>query len=120
MRAHDYATKHVILTMRFDDLGWAGAEIKLKNPTNDDRDIFQAAMHLYRKLPEPDEYRKVRTFAITVFDLHQMECFNLDLFKKTLLMPYKVIDMLKEKYGESIIRIRTRADLRFEILDFRF
>jgi DNA polymerase-4 len=105
MRAHDYATKHLILTIRFDDLGWEGGEMKLQNPTNDDRDIYHAAIHLYKKLPQPDINYRVRTFALTVFDLHLADCFNLDLFKKTLLIPYKVIDMLKERYGESIIRI---------------
>lgn len=105
MRAHTLATRHVILTMRFDDLGWSGGELKLQNPTNDDRDIFNAATHIYKKLPHPDIDYRARTFALTVFDLHPADCFNLDLFKKTLLMPYKVIDMLKEKYGESIIRI---------------
>lgn len=105
MRAHNLATKHVVLMMRFDDLAYVSGELKLQNPTNDDREIYHAAIYLYKKLPEPHESRKVRTFAITVYDLHLVQCFNLDLFKKTLLMPYKVIDMLKEKYGESIIRI---------------
>jgi DNA polymerase-4 len=105
MRAHDLATKHVILMMRFDDLGYVSEELKLQNPTNDDRDIYDAAIYLYKKLPEPNKDHKIRTFSITVFDLHPAECFNLDLFSKTLLIPYKVIDMLKERYGENIIRI---------------
>ena len=91
--------------MRFDDLGWSGGELKMQNPTNDDRDIYHAATHIYKKLPHPDIDYRARTFALTVFDLHKAECYNLDLFKKTLLIPYRIIDMLKEKYGESIIRI---------------
>ncbi len=105
VRAHNLATRHIILTARFDDLKWFSGEMKLQNPTQDDRDIYHAAIHLYKKLPEPDVSHKVRTFALTVFDLHPAGYFNLDLFKKTLLIPYKVIDMLKEKYGENIIRI---------------
>lgn len=79
--------------------------MKISYPTNDERDIFEAAMFMYKRLPEPDISRKVRMFGMTVFDLNPVTGYNLDLFSKQPLIPYKEIDYLKEKYGERIIRI---------------
>jgi DNA polymerase IV len=105
MRFKNLTGKHLFLTLRFDDLGFVTEDIKLFNPTNDERDIFEAAMYLYKRFPEPGPFHKVRMFGMTVFDLHLVTGYNLDLFRKQPILPYKEIDYLKEKYGENIIRV---------------
>lgn len=105
MRYKNLAGKHFFLTLKFDDLGFVSEDVKISYPTNDERDIFEAAMFMYRRLPEPNVSRKVRMFGMTVFDLNPVTGYNLDLFSKQPLIPYKEIDYLKEKYGERNIRI---------------
>lgn len=105
MRFKNLAGKHLFLTLRFDDLGFISEDIKLFSPTNDERDIFEAAMYLYKRFPEPEPFHKVRMFGMTIFDLHPITGYNLDLFRKQPILPYKELDYLKEKYGENIIRV---------------
>jgi nucleotidyltransferase/DNA polymerase involved in DNA repair len=105
MRSKDLIADHAALTVRFDDLGFVGDTLRLSHPTNDEREIFQAAQYIFNKLPQPDEKRKLRMFGITVFDLYKVEAYNLDMFNRSLQIPYKQVDKLKEKYGERIIRI---------------
>ena len=62
-------------------------------------------MHLYKRFPEPEPFHKVRMFGMTIFDLHPVTGYNLDLFRKQPILPYKELDYLKEKYGENIIRV---------------
>jgi DNA polymerase-4 len=105
MRAKDLIADHTALTVRFDDLGFVGDKLRLSHPTNDEREIFDAAKHIYKKLPQPDATHKLRMFGITVFDLYKVEGYNLDMFNRSRQIPYKQVDRLKEKYGERIIRI---------------
>jgi DNA polymerase-4 len=105
MRSKDLIADHAALTVRFDDLGFVGDKLRLSHPTNDEREIFQAAKHIFHKLPGADITHKFRMFGITVFNLYKVEGYNLDMFSRSRLVPYKQIDHLKEKYGERILRI---------------
>lgn len=105
MRYKDLVTRYFILTIRYDDLGFVSEKIRLLHYTNDERELFSTAMYLYRKLPKPCPDRKARMFGVTVFDLRQDMGINLDLFRRYLRFPFKEMDLLKEKYGERIIRI---------------
>jgi len=105
LRCKDLVTRYFVLTIRYDDLGFVSETLRLSYYTNDERELFGAAMYLYKKLPEPCKSRKARMFGVTVFDLHKNMGINLDLFKKYLGFPFKEMDYLKEKYGERIIRI---------------
>ena len=105
MRYKNLAGKHLFLTLRYDDLSFVSEDIKLFSPTNDERDIFEAAMYLYKKFPEPDAFHRVRMFGMTIFHLNPVTGYNLDLFRQQPILPYKEIDHLKEKYGENIIRV---------------
>lgn len=105
LRFKNLVTRYFILTIRYDDLGFVSEKIRFSYFTNDERDLFNTAMYLYKKLPVPAPERKARMFGVTVFDLHQDMGINLDLFKKHLRFPFREMDFLKEKYGERIIRI---------------
>ena len=105
LRYKNLVTRYFVLTIRYDDLGFVSEKIRLSCYTNDERDLFAAAMYLYKKLPEPCISRKARMFGVTVFDLQRDIGINLDLFKKYLRFPFKEMDYLKEKYGERIVRI---------------
>ena len=109
MRSKDLITDHAALTIRFDDLGFVGDKVRLHHPTNDELDIFNAALYIYNHLPTPDERRKLRMCGITVFDLYKVDGYNLDMFNGNYRIPYKQIDHLKEKYGERIVRVGLNA-----------
>jgi len=105
MRAKDLITDHLALTLRYEDLGYAGGKLKLNHPTNSESDIYHRALEIFKRLPEPSYNHKVRTFGISVFDLYRVSGYNLDFFNRDHLIPYKQIDALKDKYGENIIRM---------------
>lgn len=105
MRAKDLIADHVGLSLRYEDLGYQGDKVKLCHATNSEKELFHNAMEIYRKLPQPGPLYKIRTFGIFVYDLFKVTAYNLDLFNRDHLIPYKQIDMLKDKYGENIIRM---------------
>lgn len=105
MRGKDLITDHVSLSLRYEDLGYRGDKVRLNHPTNSEKEIFHNAMEIYKRLPQPDINHKVRTFGISVFELHQVSAYNLDFFNRDHLIPFKQIDFLKDKYGENIIRL---------------
>jgi DNA polymerase-4 len=105
MRAKDLIADHLSLSLRYEDLGYRGDKVRLCHATNSEKEIFHNAMEIYKRLPQPDATHKVRTFGISVYDLCKVTAYNLDLFNRDHLIPYKQIDMLKDKYGENIIRL---------------
>src|SRR4030095_8542512 len=105
MRAKNFIATQLGFFIRYDDLGSVGDSVKLKPPTNDERDLMFYCREIYKTFPPPTPSRKARQFGITTFDLHQVTGYNLDLFKKFQNLPYKEIDFLKEKWGERIIRV---------------
>jgi len=106
LRSKELVAGYLYLTIRFEDLKYAGNEIRLKRHTHDDREIFEAAMKLYKKFPHPGKHCKARMFGMSVFDLHpDPKRANLELFEEKIFLPYYALDKLKYKYGEGIIRI---------------
>lgn len=105
MRAKDFIATQLGFFIRYDDLGSVGDSVKLKPPTNDERDLMFYCKKIYETFPKPSYARKARQFGITAFDLRRVTGYNLDLFKKFQNLPYKEIDFLKEKWGERIIRV---------------
>ena len=105
MRAKDLVTDHVSVSIRFDDLGYRGGKVRLAHPTNSEKELFHNALEIYKRLPQPDVNHKIRTFGISVFDLYKVTGYNLDFFNRDHHIPYKQIDLLKDKYGENIIRL---------------
>lgn len=105
MRAKDLITDHLALTVRFEDLGYRGGKVRLAHPTNSEKELYHNAVEIYRRLPQPDWNHKIRTFGIACFELHRVTGYNLDFFNRDHLIPYKQIDLLKDKYGENIIRM---------------
>ncbi len=105
MRAKDLIADHLSLSLRYEDLGYRSDKVRLCHATNSEKEIFHNAMEIYKRLPQPDPMHKVRTFGISVYDLYKVSAYNLDLFNLDHLIPYKQIDMLKDKYGENIIRL---------------
>ncbi len=105
MRAKNFIATQLGFFIRYDDLGSVGESVKMKPPTNDERDLLFYCKAIYNKFPKPSPERKARQFGITTFDLHRVTGYNLDLFKKFQNLPFKEIDYLKEKWGERIIRV---------------
>lgn len=105
MRAKDFIATQLGFFMRYDDLGSLGNSVKLKPPTNDQRDLIFYCKAIYNTFPKPTPERKARQFGISAFDLRRVTGYNLDLFRKFQNLPYKEIDYLKEKWGERIIRV---------------
>ncbi len=105
MRAKDLIADHIGISLRYEDLGYQGDKVRLSHATNSEKELFHNAMEIYKRLPQPGPQHKVRTFGIFVFDLYRVSAYNLDLFNRDHLIPYKQIDQLKDKYGENIIRM---------------
>lgn len=105
MRAKDLIADHIGLSLRYEDLGYRGDKVRLCHATNSEKELFHNAMQIYKRLPQPDPLHKIRTFGIFVYDLCRVSAYNLDLFNRDHLIPYKQIDLLKDKYGENIIRL---------------
>jgi DNA polymerase IV len=105
MRAKDLITDHVALTVRFEDLGYRGGKVRLCHPTNSEKEVFHNAIGIYKQLPQPDWNHKIRTFGISVFQLHKVSAYNLDFFNRDHRIPFKQIDQIKDRYGENIIRL---------------
>lgn len=106
LRAKELVAGYMYLSIRYDDLRYAGWDTKLKSYTNDDRDIFGCALKLYHKLPKPKKEYQVRGMGISVFDLHtDIRSMNYELFENKIFLPYYAIDKLKMKHGENIIRV---------------
>ncbi|MBK8550002.1 MAG: DNA polymerase IV [Ignavibacteria bacterium] len=106
LRSKDLTAGYMHLSVRFENLTYASHIVKLPFFTNDDREIFNAAVKIYGKFRKPCEEMKARQFGMGVYDLHldTREC-NLNLFEKKIILPYYALDKLKSKYGESIIRV---------------
>jgi DNA polymerase-4 len=105
MRTKDLITDHVGLSVRYEHLGYQGGKVKLWQPTNSEKEIFQRAVDIYKTLPQPHAGCKIRTFGISVFQLHKVTGYNLNFFNRDHLIPYKQMDFLKDKHGENIIRL---------------
>ena len=106
LRSKELVAGHLYLVIRYDNLKYAGYDARLKQPTNDDREIFETALKLYKRFPAPSERHKARMFGMTVFDLHaDQHRENFELFDRKVNFPYYEIDKLKYKYGESIVRL---------------
>jgi DNA polymerase-4 len=109
LRAKQLAAKNLVLAIRYPDLQFSHIEGELPEYTNDDRIIYDVAVKLFEKVMRTPAYKKrgkVRMFGITVFDLKQdLQRHNLSLYENRVTLPYYALDKLKEKYGDSIIRV---------------
>jgi DNA polymerase IV len=106
LRSKELVTGHLYFVIRYDNLKYVGDDIKLKRPTNDDREIIEAALKIFERFPKPNHDYMARMFGMSVFDLHaDQKRQNLELFDSKINLPYYEMDKLKYKYGESIIRI---------------
>ena len=106
LRSKKLVTCHLYLVIRYDNLRYAADDVKLRRATNDDREIFEAAMKIYEKFPQPTEERQARMFGMSVFDLHEDPMQeNLELFESKTFLPYYALDKIKYKYGERSIRV---------------
>lgn len=106
LRSKKLVAGHLWLTARYEDLRYAGDDIRLKQYTNDDREIFDSAITLFKKFPQPTKNFQLRMFGMTVFDLHKdNKQSNYELFEKKVHLPFYAIDKLKYKFGENIIRV---------------
>jgi DNA polymerase-4 len=107
LRYKNRVAGRISLYLRFSDLTGTGREYKLNYYTNDDEEIYSAALELYNKIKHKiTVYSQVRMVGINCYDLHQDTGErNLCLFKKEKNLPFKELDTLKLKYGEKIIRL---------------
>jgi DNA polymerase-4 len=110
LRSKELVTRSLYLVIRYDNLRYAGDDTKLDTATNDDREIFKAAMNIFVKFPRPCESLRARMFGMTVFDLHEdLHRYTPSLFGNNVRLPYYELDKLKYKYGEGIIRVGLNA-----------
>lgn len=106
LRSKMLIAKHLYFVIRYENLKYAGSDMKMQQYTNDDRDVFRYALEIYKTLPPPNPGFKARMFGMGVFGLQDDEGReNLSLFEKKIFLPYYAIDKLKGKYGEGIIRV---------------
>ncbi|MCI0473419.1 MAG: hypothetical protein L0Y76_07540, partial [Ignavibacteria bacterium] len=106
MRAKKLVAGYLYLVIRYGNLRYATADMRLPQHTNDDREIFDAAMKLYKLIPEPTKDMPARMFGMTVFGLHaDSGDYNLDLFTNRVHMPFYELDKIKQRFGEGIIRV---------------
>lgn len=107
LRFKNKVTGRISLYVRFDTLAHTGGEYKLPFYTNDDDDLYSAALEIYKKFTyKPTHFMKMRMTGIDCGDLHfDTGERNLNLFKEEKNLPFKELDFLKMKYGEDIIRL---------------
>lgn len=106
MRSKELVTSIMHFSIRYDDLNYRGGEHRFESFTNEDDKIYEAAKRIFYTLPQPSQFRRIRTFGIFVFDLHTDTYErNLHLFEKEKNIPYYALDKLKSRYGEKIIRL---------------
>lgn len=107
LRSKKLLAGSLYLVIRYNNLRYSGDHIKLRSATNSDREIFEAALVVYRRFPEPNESLQARMFGITVFELSEdLNRYNLDMFRTTeKKIPYGTLDSIKQKFGEEIIRV---------------
>ncbi|MGB3016641.1 MAG: hypothetical protein WBC65_02465, partial [Ignavibacteria bacterium] len=97
---------YVYLALRFDDLTYTSGSLKLSQYTNDDREIYNASLEIFRHMRKPNVMLQGRQFGMGVFDLHlDTHTVNLSLFEKTSALPFAALDKLKAKFGEDVIRV---------------
>ncbi|MBK8981870.1 MAG: DNA polymerase IV [Ignavibacteria bacterium] len=106
LRSKNLVAGFMHLSVRFENLRYASDLVKLTNYTNDDREIFNTALSVYRRLHKPTKEMKGRQFGMGVYDLHtDLKEKNLNLFESEPELPYRALDRLKSKYGEGVIRV---------------
>ncbi len=106
LRSKNLVAGYMHLSIRFENLTYTSHLVKLPAHTNDDREIFNSAEIIYGKLHKPTRDLKARQFGMGVYDLHtDTNEKNLNLFEKTVFLPYYALDKIKTKYGEGIIRV---------------
>ena len=106
LRSKNLVAKHLYFVIRYDTLKYAGNDIKMRQYTNDDREIYKYALEILKNLPPPNPKYKARMFGMGVFGLQtDIQRENLSLFEQKVFLPYYAIDKLKYKYGEGIIRV---------------
>lgn len=106
MRDKELVAGHLYFVIRYENLRYAGDDIRLKTYTNDDREIYDYAVKVYKRLPRPKKNIKARMLGMGVFDLHDdIRSANLSLFGDNIYLPYYALDQIKYKYGEKLIRV---------------
>lgn len=107
LRSKNRVTGRISLYIRFETLHHTGGEYKLTHYTNDDDEIYLAALEIFNKFKyKPNKFCKMRMTGIDCGDLHfDTGERNLNLFKEEKNLPFKELDYLKMKYGEDIIRL---------------
>jgi len=106
LRAKELVAGYMHLSVRFENLKYDSDVVRLTSYTNDDREIFDTAMKVYKTLFKPTVQLKARQFGMGVYDLHNdLKETNLNLFENTVLLPYTALDKIKSKYGEGMIRV---------------
>lgn len=106
LRARQITAKMISLTIRFEDLSYDSIKGELSRNTNDDRVVYNHLKQLLTKLEQPIRERKARLFGISVWELRpDIQRENLSLFDDNTKNPFYALDKLKEKYGDSIVRI---------------
>lgn len=106
LRSKNLVAGFMHLSVRFENLRYTSDLVKLTSYTNDDREIFNTALSVYRRLHKPTKEMKGRQFGMGVYDLHtDLKEKNLNLFESEPELPYRALDRLKSKYGEGVIRV---------------
>lgn len=106
LRDKNLVTGYLVFVIRYENLKYAAEDLKLRVYTNDDRELFSAAIEIYKKLPAPQKHIRARLFGIMAGNLLvDNRCQNFDLFNNKVLLPFYTLDKIKYKYGEKIIRV---------------
>ncbi len=108
MRVKGLVGKEFSMSIRFEDLTYTAAKGKFHQHTNDDREVFQSAIDIMNRLYAPSKSLQARQFGMFIWDLQKdLQRKNLHLFgnEPTYDFPFHEMDMLKDRYGDNIIRI---------------
>ncbi|MEO6696233.1 MAG: DNA polymerase IV [Ignavibacteria bacterium] len=106
LRTKKLTTGSIALFLRYDTMEYSAYAGKLPQPTNDDRELFNTARTLFKKMDHPTKHKRARAFAMAAFDLQvDSESKNLELFDVSINFPYRSLDNIKSRFGENIIRV---------------
>ena len=104
LREESLAGSTVRIKIRWPDFRTMTRQTRLEQPTDQDDEIYQAALQLFRQVWKPG--RKVRLLGVGVSDLGQ-KIRQLQLFDRSWQEEDRLlgaIDVIREKFGRNALR----------------
>lgn len=102
LRRHHFTAQHFFIGLRNHDFGWLGQNVKLMQPTQDGKDIYEAGLMAFKACWDGEPVFQIQVTALDP----KLASLQLDLFCQPDPKREKinfVQDQINERYGEFTI-----------------